>query len=134
MENEAIARAATALTGGIGGQGDACGSLLGSSMIIGTVYGIDKKTVTDKERMNNAIGRAGAFYRWFREKHGSSNCREIVTRFGNGVYYDMGIPEQAQKAIELGVNRKCAELVETTVAHVIGELWDDVQIAKKREG
>ena len=127
LGDNAVARAATAMTGGIGGQGDACGCLLGAAMITGMIYGIDQHTIEDKRRMSAAIGKTTLLYNWFKQAHGSARCRDIVTGFGDGVYYDMGIPEQAEKARDLGIDKKCGDLVEKTVAHMIDILWENVQ-------
>ena len=118
------------MTGGIGGQADTCGSLLGSSMILGEIYGIDKHTVRDMEHMVDAIMKTGAHYNWFVEQFKHPSCRGVVTMFGDGVFYDMGIPEELQKATEAGVVDKCTDLVESVVERVIDQVWDDVQARK----
>lgn len=122
-----VVRASTTMTGGIGGQGNACGSLLGSAMMLGLVYGRDRDSLQDMGKMGNSIGQAARLYEWFEQKFGSPACRDIVTAFGNGVYYDMGVPEQIELAMKAGVLDKCNNLVEETVAYMVDRLYDDVK-------
>jgi Putative redox-active protein (C_GCAxxG_C_C) len=113
------------MTGGIGGMADACGSLIGAGLILGAVCGLGREDGDQgMPKLGASIKQAGDFYKWFRDKQGSANCREIVTRFGNGVYYDFGIPEQAKAGIEAGILEKCTLLVEDNSARVAEILWD----------
>jgi hypothetical protein len=127
MKDDTLLKASGAMTGGIGGMADACGSLIGAGLILGSVYGLGRKD-WDKNmpKMGESIKQAGEFYKWFKDKQGSANCREIVTRFGNGVYYDFGIPEQAKAGTEAGVLEKCNLLVEDNCARVAEIIWNDL--------
>jgi Putative redox-active protein (C_GCAxxG_C_C) len=127
MKDETLLKAAGALTGGIGGKHDACGSLLGSTLILGSVYGRGRKDEGDKgiAKIQKSIKQAGDFYKWFKGEQGTATCREIVTKFGNGVFYDFGIPEQAKAGSEAGVVDKCNKLVQDSVSRVTEILWDE---------
>jgi hypothetical protein len=127
MKDEALLKASGAMTGGIGGMADACGSLIGTGLILGAVYGLGRKD-GDKgmPKLGESIKQAGDFYKWFKDKQGVTSCREIVTKFGNGVFYDFGIPEQAKAGTEAGVLEKCNVLVEDNCAKVVELLWDSL--------
>jgi hypothetical protein len=125
MKDEALLKASGAMTGGIGGMADACGSLIGSGLILGAVYGLGRKDGDEgMPKLFESIKQAADFYKWFKNKHGSSSCRDTVTKFGNGVFYDFGIPEQAKAGTEAGVLEKCTVLVEDNCARVAELLWD----------
>ncbi len=130
MENDAVARASTAMTGGIAGQGDVCGALLGAVMIVSMVHGVDRQSLKNVEKLVNTMVKTRELYDWFVQKYGTTNCKRMVTDFGNGVFYDMGTPEGWDKAVETGVLEQCARVIEATVAHVVETIWEDVHAVK----
>lgn len=131
IKEEGVLKAASALTGGIGGKADACGSLLGSSMILGVQLGMGREEGTI-ERMAPAIMKTAEFYDWFIKEFQSSKCRDIITRFGNGVFYDFGIPEQAKAGTEAGVLAKCDDLIQRSVTKAATMILDAQEAAAKK--
>jgi C_GCAxxG_C_C family probable redox protein len=133
LKDEALLKASGALTGGIGGQSDTCGSMIGASMIIGAVCGKGRQDGDDEKgikKLFESVKRAADFYNWFKEEHGTVNCRDIVTSYGNGVFYDFGIPEQSKLAREAGVFDKCVEHVQKNVTRAAEILWDELNVGK----
>ena len=133
MKDEALLKASGALTGGIGGQSDTCGSMIGASMIIGSVCGKGRQDSDDEkgiQKLFESVMRAAKFFNWFKEEHGTVNCREIITYYGNGVFYDFGIPEESKLAREAGVFDKCIEHVQKNVTKAAEILWDELHIGK----
>lgn len=130
MKDDSVLKASGSFTGGIGGKSDVCGSLLGSSMILGAALGMGRGEKT-MEKMAPAIMNAGRFYDWFVNEFRSSKCRDILTRFGNGVFYDFGIPEQAKAGTEAGVLEKCDNLVQTSVTRAASMILDAQEAAGK---
>ena len=131
IKDEAVLKAAGALTGGIGGRADVCGALNGGSMILGVTMGMGREGES-MEKMVPAIMKAGEYYDWFAKEFRSSKCRDIITRFGNGVFYDFGIPEQAKAGMEAGVLEKCDNLVQDAVTKVAGMILDAREAAAKK--
>ena len=131
MKDEAVLKAASALTGGIGGKADVCGALAGGSMMLGVTVGMGREGESI-EKMVPAIMKTGEYYDWFTREFQSSRCYDIVSRFGNGTFYDFGIPEQAQAAIEAGVLEKCDNLVQNAVTKVAGMILDAREAAGKK--
>ena len=131
MKDEAVLKAASALTGGIGGKADVCGALAGGSMMLGVAVGMGREGESI-EKMVPVIMKTGEYYDWFTREFQSSKCRDIVTRFGNGTFYDFGIPEQAQAAVEAGVLEKCDSLVQNAVTKVAGMILDAQEAAGKK--
>ena len=72
---ECLPRIATALGGGVAGQGEVCGALMGGILGIGLVYGRDRAEDTDAKAVAGARGRE--FYQKFQEANKSVLCRAI---------------------------------------------------------
>jgi hypothetical protein len=127
LEDDAVLRASTAMTGGIGGMRDACGGLLGAALMVGQIFGRDRASMTDKSKMGEVMPRVGKLYKWYELQFGSATCLDIKTGFGGGVYYDSNVPWQREMAEEAGVGDKCVDLVADTVAYLVDQLWDEVR-------
>jgi hypothetical protein len=126
LEDDAVLRASAALTGGIGGQRDACGGLTGAALVFGMVLGRDRASMSDKSKMGELMPRVGRLYKWYEQQYGSATCMDIKTIFGDGVYYDSNVPWQQELAKEAGVPAKCTDLVVETVAYLVDQLWDEL--------
>lgn len=128
LKDEALLKASGTMTGGIGGLGDVCGSMIGANLILGSVCGRGRQDEGEKglEKLQESIRQAADFYTWFKEDTGAVTCRDIVTGFGNGTFYDFGDPEQAKAAWEAGVAQKCGEHIQKIVARAAELLWDEL--------
>ncbi len=124
MKDDNVFKAAGALTGGIGGMSDACGSLLGATLMFGQVTGRSIDNFSNKDGLMPSMTLAGQLYKWYEKEFGSPTCADIRTRFGGGVSYDMRIPWQAELAKAAGVHEKCVELAGKTAAKAAEMLWD----------
>jgi hypothetical protein len=128
LKDEALLKASGALTGGIGGLADTCGSMIGATLVIGSVCGRGRDDEGDKgmAKLGQSVRQAADFYIWFKGEKGTVNCRNIVTKFGNGTFYDFGDPKQAKAAWEAGVGQKCVEMVQDNVTEAAEILWDEL--------
>jgi len=126
LEDDAVLRASASLSGGIGGQRDACGGLTGAALIFGQIGGRDRASMADKSKMGALMPRVGRLYKWYEQQFGSATCLDIKTIFGDGVYYDSSVPWQQEMAREAGVPGKCVDLVVETVAYTVDQLWDEL--------
>lgn len=118
------------MTGGIGGMADACGTLLGATQMLGSISGPGRQDEQGMPKLGNSIKLAADFYNWFKEKRGSTSCRDIVTEFGNGKFYDFGDPKQAKEAFEKGVTQKCDQMAADNAARAAEMLWDELHREK----
>lgn len=84
MRDDNVFKAAGALTGGIGGMNDACGSLLGASLMFGQVTGRSINDFANKEKINESMTLAGQLYKWYEKEYGSPTCADIRKKFGEG--------------------------------------------------
>jgi C_GCAxxG_C_C family probable redox protein len=124
MKDDNVFKAAGAMTGGIGGMQDACGSLLGASLVFGQALGRGIDEFASKEKLLESITASGQLYMWFGKEFGSPTCKDLKTKFGGGVWYDMHIPWQAELAKKACVHEQCVEMVTKNTAHAAEMLWD----------
>jgi hypothetical protein len=128
LKDEALLKASGALTGGIGGMADTCGSMIGTTLILGAVCGRGRQDegAAGMKKLGKSIRQAADFYKWFKGEKGTVNCRELITGYGNGTFYDFGDPEQAKAAWEAGVGQKCDEQIQMVVGKAAEMLWDEL--------
>lgn len=107
-------KAASALAGGVGRMGEACGSLLGAVMAIGLAFGRDRLEVTsDSPAYQKAQQLAGEMGDRFREKYGSVRCLDVQTSiFGRS--FNFNDPADVEAFGEAGGYEKCPEVARTT--------------------
>ncbi len=103
---------------------DACGSLLGASLMIGAVFGRGHDDLKDRDKLSESVTAAGKLYKWYEQEFGSATCLDIRTRFGGGVYYDTRVPWQAEMAKAAGISEKCNALAQKTAARAAEMIWD----------
>jgi C_GCAxxG_C_C family probable redox protein len=123
MKDNMLLKASGGLTGGIGGQNDTCGALIGGCLMLGAVCGLGRED-EGMEKMIASIIQSGQFYKWFKDKFGSTSCREMLTRFGDGVFYDLHNPEEAEQAKK--VMEKCDPVLAEAAAKA-AEMVLDIQ-------
>jgi C_GCAxxG_C_C family probable redox protein len=124
LRDDNVFKAAGTMTGGIGGMNDACGSLLGASLMFGQVAGRGINDFSNKDKLAPSMTLAGQLYKWYEKEFGSPTCTDIRTKFGGGVLYDMRVPWQAELAKEAGAHEKCVKLAGKTAARAAEMLWD----------
>jgi len=130
MRDDNVFKAASGLAGGIGRMSNACGALLGASMMLGLKYGREREEIDNFEKLESSLLPVSKLYEWFEKEFGSAVCREIrIELFG--VDYDLKIPRQRELAYEAGLAEKCGELVGKTAARTAEMLWDAIEAEKK---
>ncbi len=122
------------MSGGIGGMNDACGSLLGAVMFLGQVYGRDRSTITDREKLEFMMPFVGRLYKWFQKTFSSATCHDLCKKFAGGVFYDRNVPWQKELAEKAGVHDRCVSLAEETVIWVLENFGDDIKLRQGKQG
>jgi C_GCAxxG_C_C family probable redox protein len=84
-------------------NGDTCGAVTGSYMVIGLKSGHSSANPEDKERTRELIRKFNAL---FIKEHGSLKCRELLG-------YDISDPGQKLLANESGVFGRCPYFLKT---------------------
>jgi len=130
IKDDSVFKAAGAMTGGIGGMQDACGSLLGASLMFGLVMGRGISEYANKEKLGESMMATAQLYKWFEKEFGSPTCKDIRTKFGGGVYYDYRIPWQAELAKTACVHEQCVEMVGKAASRAAEMLWDALHKTK----
>lgn len=134
LEDDNLLKAAGALTGGIGGMADTCGSLIAVTMLIGTVCGAGRNEGMDTiDKLLYSGTKAREFYQWFQEQKGCVNCNQILIN-NTGVIRDYSDPAEYFKAVEEGVLEKCYDVVDNNVAKAVEVLWDELYKGKNKGG
>ena len=106
-------RLATAFGGGMGRQGNTCGALTGSYIVLGLEYG--SASPSEKENKEITYEKVRLLTKKFEQKHGSCNCRDLLG-------CDISTNEGQQHAKEHNLHKsKCPGFVEDVV-----EILDDM--------
>ena len=95
------AEALAAPFGGGRHRGETCGCVNAATMVLGLKYGEDKALLAEK---------VAAFDEAFKDKHGSTQCKEILG-------YDFSKPGELEKAFESGaIAENCPKCVADSIA------------------
>ena len=101
---------ATGFGAGLAYQGKTCGAVTGAYMAIGLISG----TQFNENEMvkENTLQWIRKFNEYFISKYGSVECKHLIG-------YDLGIPEELEKAREEGVfTKKCSNYVEEAIKFI----------------
>ncbi len=122
LEDKMLFKAASGLSGGIGGMHSVCGALLGGSLALGLKYGrelsdLQKSAEEAIEKEWASFEPVGKLFKWFEREFGSVICSDIRKSF-IGTDLDGRIPWQKEMAEELGIHKYCLELQGKAVRRV----------------
>jgi len=126
LEGETVFKAASGLAGGIGRAHHTCGALIGGAMALSLKYGRDLSEFANADKLYNSLTRVGQLVEKFEKEFGSVNCRDITMSFF-GEYLDTRIPEEREKAMKLGLYKKCSDLVGKTTQMVAEMMLEDTK-------
>jgi C_GCAxxG_C_C family probable redox protein len=108
MKDEGVFKCGSGLHGGIGGMHDACGALLGASMMLGLMYGLAEEAAKSV-RQDKPTQLVAQLYKWFENEFGSVQCRVITAGFDKEVA-DASTRELTEKERLDGRRARCNEL------------------------
>jgi len=111
IEDEGVFKAASGLADGIGLTGDgSCGALTGGSMVIGLVYGRERKDHEDMMKPMKSYVMSKELLEDFVERYGSCRCYDIQEKL-MGRTYNMYDPKELQEAFKSGMMDHCSGVV-----------------------
>jgi C_GCAxxG_C_C family probable redox protein len=111
IENEEVFRAASGLADGIGLSGDgSCGALTGCSMVIGLVFGRERKDHQDMMKPMQSYLLCKELHGEFIQQYGSCRCHDIQNET-MGRTFNLLDPEQFQEAWKFGMLDHCSRVV-----------------------
>jgi C_GCAxxG_C_C family probable redox protein len=100
---------ATAMGGGMGRWGTACGVVTGGAMALGYRYGRTK--AEEKEARDKTTAKVQEMIRQFDQEFGAVQCRDLI-------HLNLMDPADRKKFDELGLRRKCAGFVAKNVENI----------------
>jgi C_GCAxxG_C_C family probable redox protein len=111
IENEDVFKAASGLADGIGLTGDgSCGSLTGCSMVIGLVFGRERKDHSDMMKPMKSYLLCKELHGEFIRQYGSSRCHDIQKKI-MGRTFDLLDPGEFEEAWKMGMLEHCSRVV-----------------------
>jgi C_GCAxxG_C_C family probable redox protein len=111
IEDEGVFKAASGLADGIGLTGDgSCGALTGGSMVIGLVYGRERKDHEDMMKPMKSYLMCKELLEDFVARYGSCRCYDIQEKL-MGRTYNMYDPKELQEAFKTGMMDHCSGVV-----------------------
>jgi C_GCAxxG_C_C family probable redox protein len=108
---EGVFKAASGLADGIGLTGDgSCGALTGSCMVIGLLFGRERKDHGDMMKPMKSYLMCKELHGDFVERYGSCRCFDIQEKL-MGRTYNMYDPKELQEAFKSGMMDHCSKVV-----------------------
>jgi C_GCAxxG_C_C family probable redox protein len=109
--NEDVFKAASGLADGLGLTGDgSCGALVGSSMVIGYLFGRERKDFKDMYKPMKSYALVKKLHDSYVDKFGSCRCFDVQTKL-MGRTYNLWDADELKKAFKSGMMNYCSDLV-----------------------
>ena len=112
LPKEVCSRIASPFGGGIVRQGETCGAVTGSLMVLGLKFGPSSGTNKDEVYQN-----ATAFIERFKTEHASIRCQQLLS-------YDLSQPEELEAAKESQVFKTICPGLVRSAAGILAELLE----------
>jgi C_GCAxxG_C_C family probable redox protein len=107
LDRDMALRISSAFGGGMGGQGEVCGTVAAAFMVMGLKYG--SATQHDDEERDLISRKARMFMNEFKSRKGSILCRDLLGA-------DVGTPEGLNKVITEGLfETVCPDVIRCSV-------------------
>jgi len=112
--SEDVFKAASGLADGIGLTGDgSCGSLTGCAMVIGLIFGRDRKDHRDMMKPMQSYLLCKELHEEIIREYGSCRCHDIQQKI-MGRTYNLLDPKELEEAMKEGMLEHCAGVVGRT--------------------
>lgn len=121
-QDEILFRAATGLSGGVGGTRSVCGVISGGALALGMKYGRDLALLKGPTELGvrgqtTGIEMVGRLCKWFEREFGSTICKELRQRH-TGMDLEFGVKWQAELADKFKMHEYCCEIQARTIRRV----------------
>ncbi|MBN2282280.1 MAG: C_GCAxxG_C_C family protein [Deltaproteobacteria bacterium] len=111
IENDDVFRSASGLADGLGLTGDgSCGALTGGAMVIGLLFGREKKDIADMMKPMRSYLLVKKLHDRFVERYGTCRCYD-VQRSLMGRTFNLYDPAELEAALRAGMIGHCSRLV-----------------------
>jgi len=109
--NEDVFKAASGLADGLGLTGDgSCGALVGASMVIGYLFGRERKDFKDMYKPEKSYELVKQLHDKYIKKYGSCRCYDVQEKLV-GRTYNLWNPDERKEAFESGMIEHCSTVV-----------------------
>ncbi|MHA1267501.1 MAG: C-GCAxxG-C-C family protein [Candidatus Helarchaeota archaeon] len=117
--NDDVFKSASGLADGLGLTGDGtCGALMGASMIIGYLFGRDRKHIRDMMYPMKSYKLAKELHDHYVQKYGSCRCYDVQKAL-MGRTYNLWDPEEMKLAFKSGMMEHCSKVVGSMAAYAV---------------
>jgi len=114
IDSEDVFKAASGLADGIGLTGDgSCGSLTGCAMVIGLIFGRERKDHRDMMKPMQSYLLCKELHEEIIREYGSCRCHDIQQKI-MGRTYNLLDPKELEEAMKEGMLEHCAGVVGRT--------------------
>ena len=111
IDNNDVFKSASGLADGLGLSGNGtCGALVGGAMVIGYLFGRDRKDFKDMFKPMKSYLLAKKLHDAFLEKYGTCRCVDLQNSFF-GRFYNLYDPDEMKAAIAAGMFETCSSVV-----------------------
>lgn len=114
MDENLALKLASPFGGGVSRRGEICGAVSGALLALGLVRG-----TTTPEGKEGTYLMGQEFLRRFESKHHAIRCRDLIG-------YDIGLPEEREKARQAGVFKTRCPLLVGDAARIIQAMIEEV--------
>ena len=109
--NDDIFKAASGLADGLGLTGDgSCGALVGASMIIGYLFGRERKDFKDMQKPMKSYLMVKKLHDQYIQKYGTCRCHDVQKSL-MGRTFNLWDPKELKEAFKAGMMDKCSKVV-----------------------
>ncbi|MFX1274412.1 MAG: C-GCAxxG-C-C family protein [Promethearchaeota archaeon] len=109
--NDDVFKAASGIADGLGLTGDgSCGALVGSSMVIGYLFGREYKDFKKMDKPMKSYKLVKQLHNEYLNQYGSCRCHDVQMKLV-GKSYDLWNPEERREAFTSGMLEHCSTVV-----------------------
>jgi len=109
--NEDVFKSASGLADGLGLTGDgACGALVGASMVIGYLFGRERKDFKDMTKPMKSYALVKKLHDIYVKEYGSCRCYDVQEKL-LGRTYNLWDADELEEAFHSGMMNHCSKLV-----------------------
>ena len=109
--NEDVFKSASGLADGLGFTGDGtCGALVGASMVIGYLFGREKKDFQNITKPLKSYSLVKKLHDKYLGQYGTCRCYDVQNHL-QGRFYDLWDQNQLKEAFESDMMEHCSDLV-----------------------
>lgn len=133
ITNDDVFKAASGLADGLGLSGDgSCGALVGGVMVIGYLFGRERKDFKDMFKPMKSYLLARKLHDQFVEKYGTCRCYDLQESL-MGRTFNLLDKAEFEEAIKFGMIKHCSKVVGTTAKIATGIILEEWEKEKTKK-